>query len=284
MESRISPARRVSRFAAALLAASLALPAAAQIVAPGGRTLFNKAVMVRTFVRFDTFAPPAPGVRVRRLMWPTAVVWSPYPHWNLTFVSPIVSVERQAPGGETRTTGSADGFVFARYDLVRRNVPRGFTRLSPLVGAKIPTGAVFGNHSTDPLAGIVFSRVRDPHWFVLDTQFTYAREGDAGVRRGNQWLYDVAYVYRLLPREDLDIPTLYGVVEINGRWEGRTRVDGVAQADSGGNVVYLSPGLEYMPSKRVVLELSVPIAAVRNLNGDQLRPRVSFITGVRWLF
>ena len=41
-----------------LLAVMLWLPGAAQaqIVAPGGRTLFNRAVMVRSFVRIDNFA------------------------------------------------------------------------------------------------------------------------------------------------------------------------------------------------------------------------------------
>ncbi len=49
----------------------------AQIVAPGGRTLFNRAVMVRSFVRIDNFAEGVPGVRVRRVVNPYAVVWAP---------------------------------------------------------------------------------------------------------------------------------------------------------------------------------------------------------------
>ena len=50
-----------------LLAALLAsVPAArAQIVAPGGRTLFNRAVMLRTVVRLDTFDEAQPGHRLR---------------------------------------------------------------------------------------------------------------------------------------------------------------------------------------------------------------------------
>ncbi len=240
--------------------------------------------MLRTFVRLDTFAPAASGERVQRMTWPMAVVWSPYRHWHLTFVAPIVSVERDGLQGETRTTGSADGFVFARHDLLRRNVPRGFTRLSPLFGLKLPTGGAFGNHSTDPIAGIVFSRVRDPHWLVADAQFTYARAGEGDLRFGHEWLYDVAYVYRTLPRDGLGVPALYTVLELNGRREGRSRVDGVAQPDSGGHLVYLSPGIEYIPGNRLVLEFSVPVAVVRELNGDQTRPRVSLIAGVRWLF
>ncbi|MEE8200359.1 MAG: hypothetical protein V3R29_04240 [Candidatus Acidoferrales bacterium] len=258
--------------------------AQAQIVAPGGRTIFNRAVMIRSFVRLDNFAEGVPGVRVRRWVNPYAVVWSPYPHLNLTFVSPLVSVQRETPVDDFTTTSFSDGFVFARYDLVRHIARRGYTRLSPLVGAKLPTGGAFGNGSVDPIGGLVLSHVRDPHWLVTDFQFTYTTEGENGLRFGNQWLYDVAYVYRLLPWGDLDIPALYVVVELNGEHERRARLNGARLANTGGNLVFLSPGIEFMPTNRLVLEFSSPIPVRRDLNGQQLRPTSSFILGVRWLF
>jgi hypothetical protein len=114
---------------AALLTPSLLR---AQIVAPAGRTLFNRTVMVRSFVRIDNFDEPAPGQRVRQFVNPYAVVWGAYPNLSLTFVAPLVILNnenRNDPSQDFTRTSFADGLIFARYDLLRKNVPGGFTRL-----------------------------------------------------------------------------------------------------------------------------------------------------------
>jgi hypothetical protein len=65
-----------------LVGASLWFPAKgwAQIVAPAGRTLFNRTVMIRSFVRIDNFDQDAPGHHVRRFINPYSVVWGAYPN------------------------------------------------------------------------------------------------------------------------------------------------------------------------------------------------------------
>ncbi len=97
--------------ATTLVAACLCLPAAAraQIVAPAGRTLFNRTVMIRSFLRIDNFAEGIPGLRVRIITNPYAVVWGAYPNLNLTFVAPLVSVESRDPADEEGRTGAAEG-------------------------------------------------------------------------------------------------------------------------------------------------------------------------------
>lgn len=270
-----------------LLTLLLPVAAQAQIVAPAGRTLFNRAVMVRSFVRIDNFAEGVPGLRVRAVTNPYAVVWGAYPNLNLTFVAPLVSVHRDEPGqpgnGFT-TTSFADSAFFVRYDLLRKNVPRGYTRLSPEFGLKVPSGGAFSTGSTDPIGALVFSHVRDPHWVIADGQFTYATTGDDGLRLGNRWNYDLAYLYRLLPWGRLGIPAVYLLLELNGEHVRRARLSGTKLADTGGNLVFLSPGIEFQPTSRLVVEFSSPIPVGRDLNGQQLRPTSTFIAGVRWLF
>lgn len=243
--------------------------------------------MIRTFVRIDNFDPGASGQRLRRFINPYAVVWGAYPHLNLTFVAPLVILRTQSPAnlGRTSTTTSfADGAIFARYDLLRKNVPRGYTRLSPEIGVKVPSGGAFSTGSTDVLGTLVLSHWRDPHALIADAQFTYATANDQALRLGNRWNYDLAYVYRLLPRGELGIPFLLLVLELNGEQVRRTRLNTTPLADSGGHLVFLSPGLEFQPINRLLLEFSTPIPVVRDLNGKQLRPRSSLIVGIRWLF
>ncbi len=273
----------------ALIGMLLSLPFAvqAQIIASAGRTLFNRNVMVRSFVRIDNFEAPAPGQRVRRFVNPYAVVWGAYPNLNLTFVAPLVilnSENRNDPSQNFTRASFADGAIFARYDLLRKNAPGGFTRLAPEVGVKVPSGGAFSSGSTDPIATLNFTHVRDPHWLIADVQFTYTTTGDNGARMGNRWNYDVGYLHRVFPRGGLGVPFVLLVLELNGEHVRQTRINGTNVSDSGGNLLFLSPGVEFQPTNRLLVEFSAPIPIVRDLNGKQLRPSSSFIIGFRWLF
>ncbi len=287
VRARRAIARTVA--AIALFAALLYLPAKgkAQIVAPAGRTLFNRTVMIRTFVRIDNFDEDVPGHHVRQFINPYAVVWGAYPNLNLTFVAPLVIVHsenRNEPSQNFTHASFADGSIFARYDLLRKNVARGYTRLSPEIGVKVPSGGLFSTGSTDLLGTLVFSHWRDPQALIADSQFTYTTTNDKGPRMGNRWNYDVAYLYRLLPLRGLGIPALYVLLEMNGEHVRRANLNGMPLADSGGNLVFLSPGVEFQPNSRLLLEFSAPLPVVRDLNGKQLRPSSSFLVGFRWLF
>lgn len=262
------------------------LPARAQIVAASGRTLFNRNIMIRSFVRIDNFSGPLLGRHARVFTNPYAVVWGAYPHLNVTFVAPLAVVQSRdalAPAQGSTHAGFGDGQILARYDLFRKNVPRGYTRLSPEFGIKVPSGGLFGTGSTDYIGGLIFSHWRDPYAIFVDAQFTRTTENSAGLRQGNRWNYDVAGLYRLLPR-GLGIPALYLVLELNGESVRRARQGGVPLGNTGGDVVSISPGLQFQPVARWMLEFSAPVPVVRELNGAQPRVQSSYIAGVRWLF
>lgn len=258
----------------------------AQVIAPSGRTLFNRTLMLRSFVRLDSFAESAPGGRTTRVVNPTALVWGATPRLNLSFVVPLVAVDRDGPGSETRggdSSGSADGKVFARYRLLRRNVHAGTAELASEVGVRLPTGGAFGTGSTGYTGALIVSRIRDPHWFVADGQFDYNTEGDDDVRPGRQWRGDLAYLLRAWPRTGMGAPGLMLVFELNGQFKRRSRLRGERIENTGGNVVYFSPGAEIFLSRRLVLEASVPIRIASSLDGRQDDPTASVLVGVRWL-
>ena len=273
--------------ALSLAVATVDSPAEAQVVAPAGRTLFNEGVLLRSVLRFDTFDEPNPGDDFRRLRNVYALVWGARPHLSLSFVAPVVRTERSAPGGvgrETVATGTGDATVFARYDVLRRTVPGGYTRLAPELGVKLPTGGTFGTGSTDIVAGLIFSHVRDPDWWITDVQLTLPGTGDEGRRAGNRRRLDLAYLRRVYPRGGLGVPMALLVLELNGESVEQSAQDGATLRGTGGEVLFFSPGFEYIVNRRVVLEASVPIAIYDHLSDARPKPRVSVILGVRWLF
>ncbi len=129
---------------------------------------------MRSLIRLDTFEKSQGGEEVRRLRNIYALVWGARPHLSLSLMIPLVRTTR---GGASRA-GSADTSVFARYDVLRRTVPGGYTRLAPELGIKLPTGGAFGTGSTDLIGGLVFSHVRDPNWWIVDGQLTLPGSGE----------------------------------------------------------------------------------------------------------
>ncbi len=260
--------------------------AQAQIVAPAGRTLFNEGVLIRSLLRLDAFDDPDGGGDRTVYRSVNAIVWGARPHTSLSLVVPLVRAPGPRPGGagDVSRTGTGDATVFARYDLLRRNFPGGYTRLAPELGVKLPTGGAFGTGSTDLVAGFVVSHVRDPDWWIGDVQLAFPGSGDEDLRAGERRRLDLAYLRRVFPRRGMGVPMVLAVLELNAESVDPSRRGGSPVAGTSGDLVYLSPGIEYIFGRRWVLEVSVPIPIYEALGEARQDPRVSGIVGVRWLF
>lgn len=269
-----------------LLVVASGPPARGQIVAPAGRTLFNEGVLLRSFLRFDTLEVAGSGVDRTVLRSVNAVVWGARPHTSLSLVVPLVRAETAAAGTgrEVTRTGTGDASVFARYDVFRQTVPGGYTRLAPELGVKLPTGGAFGTGSTDLVAGLVVSHVRDPDWWIGDVQLTFPGSGDGNLRAGERRRFDLAYLRRVFPRRGMGVPMVLVVLELNGEFAEESTRNGARLAGTGGDLAYLSPGIEYLLGRRLVLEASLPIPIYEDLGEARPDPGVSAILGVRWLF
>ena len=123
---------------------------------------------------------------------------------------------------------------------------RGFTRLAGEFGVKVPSGrSGFTSNRVGYLFALIFSHVRDRHWWVTDFQYLLTREKSDGVNPGNRWNYDFAYLYRLLPWRGFEGKNLFLVAELNGEFATRSRSFGVPFADSGGSILFFSPGVQF---------------------------------------
>jgi hypothetical protein len=96
---------------------------------------------------------------------------------------------------------------------------------------------------------------------------------------GNTLHYDFTADYVFLKNRNLFL-----VLEFNGIFEGKSEVNGKAIQDSGGNILFLSPGIEYLPLPYLILEASVQVPIVQDLDGKQLGTDFSLVVGARYLF
>ncbi|MFQ5798594.1 MAG: transporter, partial [Bacteroidota bacterium] len=103
--------------------------------------------------------------------------------------------------------------------------------------------------------------------------------------RGNSLTYNAAIGYRLIPAVYDTYPTqvvnLY--LELNGKYASRDKLIGQEVANSGGNEVFVSPGIQYIPSRNFLVEGSVQIPVLNSLNGTQLGTDFMANLGVRLL-
>lgn len=209
------------------------------------------------------------------------------------------------PGGERRTIaadGPGDLRLIGVYRFLRRDVERGTTQFSFLGGLTLPTGMTaitdsnlprltgtsgtrlpqslqLGSGSVDGIAGLAAMHNRDRLTVYADVQGRLNTEGAQEFKAGNSLFYDVSVEYTLFPGRNLFL-----ILELNGVSTSRAEQAGRAMQNSGGQLVFISPGLQYLPIPNLILEGSVQIPIYRNLNGRQLAPSFSAVVGLEYLF
>lgn len=195
-------------------------------------------------------------------------------------------------------SGFGDLTLFGRQTLYQRDWPGQTLRVAGFAGLEAPTGEddkhdaqgrlppslQLGSGSWDGFAGIVATwQTLD---YQLDGQIAYRNNGAAnGFEAGDEWRLDASLQYRLWPTElGAGVPTfLYGVLELNVLERERNRVSGVADSNSGGTTVFLTPGIQYV-SKRWVWEAVLQTPVQQDLNGTALENDFILRAGFRHSF
>ena len=191
--------------------------------------------------------------------------------------------------------GIGDLRLFGRYTLFRRNWPGGTLRISPFAGIKMPTGqdneldaigrlpanVQLGSGSWDPFGGIVLTyQTLD---FEVDAAFSYQVNTEANdFEIGDIARLDSSFQYRLWPRKLRGgVPGfLYGVFETNLIYKNKNRTSTVIDANSGGTVLFLVPGIQYV-TRRWVVEAAAQLPVGQDLNGMALENDYIFRAGFR---
>lgn len=181
--------------------------------------------------------------------------------------------------------GFGDLTLIGRYTAYQGDAPRRTFRLAPFLGVKAPTGSnnardasgrlpppvQLGSGSWDLLGGVVATyQTLD---FQVDGQLSYKANREAnGFRFGDVTELDASLQYRLWPQiTGSGVPAfLYGVLEVNLIHAEKNRIGGVADPNSGGTTLFVSPGLQYV-TKKWILEAGVQFPVVQNLNGTALK-------------
>ncbi len=211
-----------------------------------------------------------------------------------------IALDITAPGGRiTRdNNGVGDLTLFGRYTAYQKDSRALTFRVAPFAGFKTPTGdddtsdalgtlpppVQVGTGSWDVFGGVVATY--QSLAYQIDSQIQYRINNEAnGFEAGDTTRWDGSLQYRLLPRKvSGGIPAfLYAVIEANLIYQGKNRIGGTKDPNSGGTRMFLAPGLQYV-TKRWIIEGVVQIPLVQNLNGTTLETDYIVRGGVRFNF
>jgi hypothetical protein len=177
-------------------------------------------------------------------------------------------------------TGIGDATIIGQYQFVHSHA-QGWS-LAVLGGLKLPTGATHrlsdegerleaehqpGTGSWDPLLGLAGSRHWGPVSLDANVLYQFSTLGAQETELGDRLSFNTAISYSLgqgnHDHADRDGEHGHGswslVLELNGEWEGRQRISGEIEGDSGGTVIYLSPGVRFGAAHGWTAALSVGV-------------------------
>lgn len=216
--------------------------------------------------------------------------------------------------GEVHKHGNSKGIgdlsFLAQYRFLEdndRNLQAAF-----LSGIKFPTGTTHdkdkggarfeiehqpGSGSWDPFVGIAISKELERTSFYSNILYTFAAEGVQDTVIGDSFDYNLALAYRLNNNIDNQNQTDTNhihvghthtawnlILELNGQWRQKQNVSGTTDKNSGGNIIFLSPGLRITLDDNWSMFASIGFPIVQDLNGKQPDTDFRLIVGTGWLF
>jgi len=187
--------------------------------------------------------------------------------------------------------GFGDVSVFGQYRFYHS--ADNLNQASLTIGLKTPTGATGvqtnqgnsfeahhqpGSGSWNPSAGLSFTRAMGSFSFDTNVLYTVATKGTQQTDLGDVFDYNFALSYAF------GAPVRSGffsssnnapwtaILELNGEWQDYQNTDGLTDPNSGGNTVYISPGVRFSGGKGWNTALSIGAPIVTELNGFQSEP------------
>jgi len=147
-----------------------------------------------------------------------------------------------------------------------------------------------GSGSWDALLGGAFTHGFGQFSFDSSVLYTFATQGVQQTNLGDSFQYNLALSYALTGAAP---SVLYAesnaanwvlVGEINGEWKAKQSTRGELDPNTGGNTVYLSPGIRYAGGPNWNVSLSVGIPIVRDAYGFQDNPDYRLVNRISIIF
>ena len=222
------------------------------------------------------------------------------PDATIAVVIPYLEKRRKVTSGGTTsvrsTSGLGDVRVTGKYRFWHKDEPFGVTQAAVFGGLEVPTGSdgerdnvggllpislQLGSGSVDPFFGAAVGKTGRTHSLEGGAQYQINTKGEE-FELGDTVRYDLTYQYQIFPPQ-IENSQLNLTVELNGKHVEKHELAGRKLNNSGGDTIFVSPGLQFLINT-VVVEGSVQLPIVQELNGTQPETDYNVLLGLRYLF
>lgn len=230
--------------------------------------------------------------------------YTPDTHWVVGVRVPVLvesRLERPEAAAET-TSGLGDVTLSVKHRFYRR-VGRWADRQAAVeAGIKLPTGATDrpvdpglgtalrsrlqpGTGSTDGFLSLAYQQGRRRWVFAGDAGYRFNSEGDGGYRQGDEAQLNASAQYILFPRVyTRPGKEVFAVLEGTLLESGEDRHRGAHVEGTGRTALLLAPGVQYVATERLFLDLSVQIPVWEDVERGGLASRWNALAQLRWAF
>lgn len=273
-----------------LMALPLHDAAAAPIFSVSPRTQFFLGTAVRSFGLFNRSSDH--GVTLETWTVPVVLSYALQTDMTLALTVPYLRKRLDGPNGVQETDGIGDVSTTWKYTFMRRDRPFGRTQAAFLLGLELPTGDFdpdrppplqLGSRSLDGMIGAAAGHTT-PH-LSIEGGLVYKANSEANdFRFGNTLRYGLSLAYQTYPNFPTpELSQLNFSVEFNGRTSEKNEAFGHEVPGTGGTVVFVSPGMQYIVGPTLLVEAGVQIPMVHDLPDGALEPDYRVLVGFRWI-
>ncbi len=225
--------------------------------------------------------------------------------WTFGLDLPIASnrgLRETAPGGSPNIeddgdqTGVGDLSLFGQWCFLRDAEREVYSSL--YFGSKLPTGDQHqkasdgsllepdhqpGSGSMDPFVGVALGKSWGKTTLGASVLYTFAGHAAQDSNLGDVLRVNVGFGYEPEKREDSAISWRW-MLELNGQWHDRMKIDDVVDTNSGGEQLFLAPGVRATTDSGVSWFASIGVPLAQNLYGEQSDTAFRASVGVGFVF
>jgi hypothetical protein len=214
---------------------------------------------------------------------------------TLTLNVPYVNKHFETPTGTFDASGIGDISLVGKYRFYRRDLPFGRDQFAFIGGLEFPSGSTskgpgikaapalqLGSGGVDGIVGVAAGTTRS--WYSIEGALRGKINSEAkDFKFGNVLLYDLYLAYQTYPEWPTPPAQLNFSVEFNGRTFADNEVEG-RDLNTGGTVLFISPGIQYIVTGNLLFETGVQIPIVNDFPSEELEPDFTVLFGFRFIF
>lgn len=201
------------------------------------------------------------------------------------FVPNAVSFKNETKDGIVRSSGMEDIYLQAEYAFLTKTTHLYSDQATIVGNISLPTGSATKNPTTGYGAvsfftGITLSRMY-PDWYLFTSHGVELPTNRRGTKFGNAFLYQFGLGKNISYITNKMIFTW--LLELDGLYSERNRINGRIDPNSGGNLIYLTPSL-WLSFQKLYIQFGVGWAISQQLFGVQNKYTYTVSGNIVWTF